>query len=194
MIKYFLDTNIIRDLSTRSKDKASQLRKMQCKSFWRKIMDDPNSLLYLSDEVQIELRVQLSAMHFKETEITSITTAISDCIISTSTLSFEKETSLRLLSAYLKNKYGFRIRKETGFSCEYLQVSDARILYTAFEEDGVLVTRNIKDFLIYLLFFDHDETILYDISQGAYINFSQPLYNEIQNDSIISAFLSKIID
>ncbi|QNR22484.1 DUF4411 family protein (plasmid) [Exiguobacterium sp. Helios] len=194
MIKYFLDTNIIRDLSTRSKDTASRLRRMQCKSFWEKIMDDLNSLIYLSDEVQIELKVQLSAMHFKETEITSIRNAISDCIISTSTLSSQKETSLRLMSAYLKNEYGSKIRKETGFSCEYLQVSDARILYTAFEEDGVLVTRNIKDFLIYLLFFDHYETVLYDISQGAYINFSQSLYNEIQADSKISDFLSEIID
>ena len=118
-------------------------------TFGKKIKEDSNAILMIPEEVKVELDVQLLAeIPPKPNERQRILDAVNDCQIVYEKSTREIENKLRELSAILKAKYGSRIHEECQLTPQYMQVSDARILSAAYEQDAILVTRNIKDFIL----------------------------------------------
>ncbi len=180
MIKYVIDTNVIRDLSKQSDDRTVREQSERCRRFWEIIKQDENAVLLIPEETKTEIEVQLLANNpHKESERKRILAAISDCQIAGETISRKAEVQLRRLSAILKSQYGERIRAEVGVTPQHLQVSDARVLCAALVQDGILVTRNVRDFILYLFLTDLDEDVLYDTGREGYVAISPELYQQV---------------
>lgn len=195
IVKYVIDTNVIRDLSARSNDVGTQKHQKQCQHFWKKIKEDSNAILMIPEEVKVELDVQLLAeIPPKPNERQRILDAVNDCQIVYEKSTREIENKLRELSAILKAKYGSRIHEECQLTSQHMQVSDARILSAAYEQDAILVTRNIKDFILYLFLSEADEEVLYDTGTGEYISVSTELHEAVLSDEEFSARLEDFFE
>lgn len=193
--KYIIDTNVIRDLSTRSKDDEAKKQRNRCRVFWEQMKDDPHAILLIPEETRMELEVQLLAnIPPKIGERERIDAAIHDCQIAYEKSTREVENKLRELSAVLKSRFGSQIQVEIQVTPQHMQVSDARILCAALEQDGVLVTRNIKDFILYLFLSDLGETILFDTSTAAYVSVSAELYQSVLEDEEFSRRLDDFFE
>lgn len=194
MRKYVVDTNIILDLANDSNEEASKKRTEECTGFWEKVMNESDAVLLLPEEVKMELEVTLTAKEFKEARRSRIHQAISACTVPDESLSRMKERIIRRMSAILAGKFRHRISGELGINPISMQVSDARILYAALEEDAVIVTRNIKDFILFVALNEPGEEVLYDISKGRYMTLSETLHREIHADSTVQGLLFMLFE
>ncbi|WP_157964184.1 DUF4411 family protein [Exiguobacterium sp. TNDT2] len=193
MHKYIVDTNIFRDASAPGNDEATKTRRKQAKEFFRKMVDDEKAILLIPDEVKLELMVQMVAKGLRTSEMRKIARLINQCTQSSSKLSSEMEQHLRLMSAFISKHYREKFEQETGVKAEYLRTSDARILYNAFFEEGIIATRNVKDFLLYLVLNDFDEEVLYNIGNSNFVRISAELHETIHQDTRFSNLLSNFI-
>ncbi|MGA9468823.1 MAG: hypothetical protein WBV10_14460 [Exiguobacterium marinum] len=195
IVKYVIDTNVIRGLSARSNDVDAQKHQKQCQYFWKKIKEDSNAILLIPEEVKVELDVQLLAeIPPKPNERQRILDAVNDCQIVHEKSTRGIENKLRELSATLKAKYGSRIHEECQITPQHMRVSDARILSAAYEQDGILVTRNIKDFILYLFLSEADEEVLYDTATGEYLSISTELHEAVLSDEEFSTRLEDFFE
>lgn len=100
----------------------------------------------------------------------------------------ELEHLIRKMQAYIRAHY----RSELGSDkAEYGNVSDARILYTAYIEDSILVTANVKDFLLYPLLYPSDENVLYNLIENEYVKIPDEGYNKIHADDAFRNLLNE---
>jgi|SaaInlLV_10m_DNA_1039704.scaffolds.fasta_scaffold38458_2 hypothetical protein len=105
----------------------------------------------------------------------------------------EIEHQLRKISAFVGESYREGIKQNYGIDkVKYGGVSDARILYTAWQYDCVLVTANIKDFVIYPLLFSPGEDRLFDILSGTYKYISSPLFTTITTDPLFEKMMEEL--
>ncbi len=81
-----------------------------------------------------------------------------------------------------------------GHRMERLEASDARILYTAYDEDSILVTANVKDFMLYPLLFPAGEERLYCMKTNQYIKISATSHKTIHDDSGFQTYLKEFYD
>lgn len=193
MRKYVLDTNVFRDATASGNDTAAKMRRQQANDFFQKVVADEKAILLIPYEVRLELMVQMVAKGLRASEKRKIARLINQCTLSSNILSSEMEQHLRIMSAYISLHYRQEFEQETGLKAQYLRTSDARILHDAFSEDGVIATRNIKDFLLYLVLNDHEEEVLYNIGNSNFVRISAELHETIHQDTRFSNLLSKFI-
>lgn len=154
---------------------------------------DEKAILLIPDEVRLELKVQMIAKDLRPSEKRRIARLISECTVSSIGLKSNIEQHLRIMSGYIAKQYRQEFEDEIGLKAQYLRTSDARILHSAFSEDGIIVTRNIKDFLLYLVMNDQEEEVLYDIADGKFVQISAQLHETIHQDQRFCRLFSKFI-
>ena len=105
----------------------------------------------------------------------------------------EIEHQIRKISAYVGEKFREVIKAELDIAkVKYGGVSDIRILYTAWQYDCVLVTGNVKDFILYPLLFSHEEDRLFDIITGTYKKYGLPAYSVITTNSVFEGMMQDL--
>src|SRR5699024_7345961 len=127
------------------------------------IPEFPLFRLFLPKEVLRELKVQSFSLPKSEND--RIENLVKLCQVTSPIFSNEIEHNIREITAYIRSEFKSAIGRK---NMEYGNISDARILYTAYSEDSILVTANVKDFLIYPLFFPRNEDRLYNIKDNSY--------------------------
>lgn len=183
--QYIIDTNLFRYAANpNGGDDLNRAAKL----FWRVALHDfknGKATLLVPDEVRRELLVQSYSLSAKETR--KIMDLLLLCeVITPARFTIDIEHTLRSMGAYVRADF----KKEIGRNkMEYGGVSDMRILYTAYVEDAILVTANIKDFLLYPLLFDQDEERLYDIKEQAYVSIPEDGYETIHEDPMFKAMM-----
>ena len=193
MRKYIIDTNVFRDATAPGNDAGVKMRRQQANDFFQKLATDEKAILLIPDEVKLELMVQMVAKGLRASEKRKIARLINQCTLSSNVLSSEMEKHLRIMSAYISSHYRHEFEQEIGLKAQYLRTSDARILHDAFSEDGVIATRNVKDFLLYLVLNDYDEEVLYNIGDSNFVRISAELHETIHRDTRFSNLFSIFI-
>lgn len=145
MPDYLPDTNLFRYL-----DVQNEAYKTAARDFFAGIQADAaagKAKIFLSAEVDCELEVQMHTLseregHTIQEKLRGLTRVNAD-------LSKALEHDLRKFSNYIRSTKFRDVFKIPGYKMEYLQASDARILVDAYINDAVIVTANIKDFVMY---------------------------------------------
>lgn len=188
MKQYTLDTNVFRYKAT----KAEPQYKKQAKRFWKQVTEEirnGEAVLFVPSEVKRELEVQSFTLGDKYNA--SLSELLEDCMPLPDVSTIEIEHQIRQMTAYVRSEYQQKIGREM----EYGGVSDARILYTAYEKDSILVTSNIKDFLLYpLLFAEDDQDRLYDFLSNSFVKIAPELHQEIHNDEAFIGMLETLYE
>lgn len=183
-----LDTNVFRYQTTpgsQHKDVANR--------FWENVkekLEQKKVELCTADEVVRELDVQSYSSNPKEVkEIRE--TLLPKIEVYDYLYDAEAEHSVRKASALLSANY--KIEMPSGkMMVKYPGVGDARILLTAYENDCVIVTSNVKDFMLYPLLYPQTGKVLYDLLLEKYVQIDPLLYQEIQSNAEFIAFKSAI--
>lgn len=195
---YFTDTNCYRYPSATTNSSSSpqmvatKKHKATSKKFWDSVVAESSlgkAVVMTCEEVTQELKVQSYTLKPKENKI--INTLISKVIIESTEIPKDLEYLLREFSNYARSKYG-SILTPPGYSMEYLKASDARIFISSYLNEAILVTSNIKDFLLYPLFFGEDEDVLYDILNETYIKLPYMGRKAIEQDAFFQNVLRKM--
>ncbi|RTE11777.1 DUF4411 family protein [Paenibacillus whitsoniae] len=170
-IVFMPDTNMFRDFVNGNANQADLKRAAH--DFWRStaaLAALNQAEIKIPKEVETELRVQMHT--FTSTQHKNILTKIlNQNVIVDFPLPVDLERELREFTNYLRdpNHFNQTIIRHPHYGLNYLQASDARILVTAYKYDGILVTHNIKDFLIYDVLFEPAEEKLYDYVNKRYV-------------------------
>ncbi|MGG3043476.1 hypothetical protein ABEO76_09930 [Bacillus anthracis] len=195
---YFTDTNCFRYPSAITNNSpspqmvAKRKHKATAKKFWDNAIAESSSgkaIIMTCKEVTQELKVQSHTLKPKENRI--INTLISQSNTESIEIPTDLEYSLREFSNYARSKYG-SILTPPGYSMEYLRASDARIFISSYVNEAILVTSNIRDFLLYPLFFGEDEDVLYDILNETYVKLPDQGRKAIERDTFFQNILRKM--
>jgi predicted nucleic acid-binding protein len=178
--QYMIDTNAVRYYVNPDRQYQKPARR-----FWRKAREEiqnGEAVLLVPGEVVRELNIQSFSFsaHGNQKELNNITQLLEYCNVVPSVSSDEIEHEIRKLSAHIRANY--RADIDCGKGVHYPSVSDARILCTAWQEDCVLVTANIKDFMLYPLLDASSESKLYDILSDTYIEITEEAHSKIHKD------------
>ncbi|MGM8215912.1 DUF4411 domain-containing protein [Bacillaceae bacterium W0354] len=188
MKKYTLDTNVFRH-RTNSRDQNS-LEQKGAKLFWRKIKDEINqnkAMLLIPKEVIRELTIQSYTLKPKQVEkINELKTLCTQTI--PDYLTEEIENVIIEMSAYVRAEFKDEMGQQ---QLEYPSISDSRILYSAYCEDSILVTSNIRDFMIYPLLFPQSEECLYNLKTNKFVKIPEDGYKTIHNDGTFQDLLNR---
>jgi predicted nucleic acid-binding protein len=191
---YMLDTNVFRYKSNPSAHKS---HKKAAKRFGRNVLlevHNREATLYIPKEVIRELEVQSYTLSEKENQrIAELLELVEETVPDITTPEIEHQ--IRKMAAYVRSEYKTDI--DTAKDMEYGGVSDARILFAAWQYDCILVTSNIKDFMLYPLLFPQNEDRLFDLLSGTYVKITPSVYEKIHNDPIFAGMiqdLHKIIE
>lgn len=186
---YILDTNLFRYHTDKRNDDTVKKNRKAAIDFWNKMLRESvaqqaNVLIPL--EVKNELLVQKSQL--KDLVNQKIDLLLNHFDIDYYVLPPDVELELRLLSSYVAGKYRDVIQPAEisggeHYKVTYLQTSDARILASAYMNDGVLVTRNIKDFIIYLFLCPPGVSRLYDFVEKQYVTIPQESMDLVLQDT-----------
>ncbi len=158
------DTNMFRDFVNGNANQANL--KQAAHDFWTstsRLAAINQAEIKIPKEVEVELKVQMHTFT-SEQHKNIITQILNQNVIVDFPLPIDLERELREFTNYLRDNNNFNqsVIRHPNYGLNYLQASDARILVTAYKYDGILVTHNIKDFLIYDLLFESTEDKLYD--------------------------------
>ncbi|WP_430510875.1 DUF4411 domain-containing protein [Gottfriedia solisilvae] len=180
MKEYILDTNVFRY----NTDSAHFEHRIPARIFWytaKKEIANKQAVVYIPKEVRNELEVQSFTLGKDNQEIEELLVICQEVTPSISTDKIEQQ--IRIMSAYVRSKYGEKLRKDLNIkNVEYPERSDARILYTAYEKHAILVTSNLKDFILYPLLFGEKELKLYNLLTNQFVSISPFLHTLIQQD------------
>ncbi|MGY0691925.1 hypothetical protein ACW2QC_03930 [Virgibacillus sp. FSP13] len=197
---YMPDTNCFRYKayvihSTNSDSEKDRRRNKEAAiRFWNKIIlesDAQKSKILVSSEVAHELKVQSYTLNNKENN--NINKLISALDIETAEVPQDVEFLLREFSNYARKNYG-SLLTPPGLKMDYLRASDARIFVHSYLNDGILTTANIKDFLLYPLFFGHTEQKLYNILSSQFITTPLASREIVEQDIMFQNLLYKMRD
>jgi predicted nucleic acid-binding protein len=176
---YLLDTNVFRYKSNPS---AHKIHKKAGKRFWKNVLQEVRNgeaSLFIPREVVRELEIQSYTLSEKENQrIADLLEQIEVTIPDIATP--EIEHHIRKMAAYIRSEYKNEIH--TVKDMEYGGVSDARILFAAWQYDCILVTSNIKDFMLYPLLFPQNENRLFNLLSEMYVTNNPSVYEKIHKD------------
>ena len=176
--QYTVDTNFFRYHANNNGDQ--NLRRAAA-LFWRTAKEEiekGEAVILIPAEVRRELEIQSHTLPDRENN--KIQRLLANCQEVSPSVSIELEHQVRTMSAYLRANY----RNTLGnLPIEYGGVSDSRILYSAYYEDSILVTANVKDFMLYPFLFNQSEDRLYDLKQNQFVHISEEAYNLVWQDS-----------
>lgn len=186
--QYTIDTNVIRYQVSKTGD---QILERAARVFWRTIKENVEkgeAVILVPSEVVRELKVQSHVL--KASENVKIQNLLNHCLEVSPPVSIEIEHHIREMSAYLRANY----KRDIGFpKMEYGGVSDARILYGAYYEDSILVTANIRDFLLYPFLFAQHEKRLYDLILSKYIQIPELVYAKVWQDETFKEMFQHLV-
>lgn len=121
-----------------------------CLAFWnrvRKELSEGTAELIVSKEVEVELNVQCHTL--LKTEKKKVRQYLEYATVDdTFDLSIKLERELRDFSNYSRSNKFRHFFNIGSYKWDYLRASDARILVDAYLNDAILVTANIKEFLV----------------------------------------------
>jgi hypothetical protein len=160
--------------------------------FWDKIIEEARkeeAEILVSSEVVQELKVQSYTLDNKERK--PITKLLSILEEESAPVPQEIEFQLREFSNYARKQFGGLI-VPPGKKMDYLRASDARIFIHAYLNDAILATANIKDFLLYTLFFEHEEDKLYDIINREYVKIPPDGRAKVFQDEMFQSLLTSM--
>ncbi|PEA01906.1 DUF4411 family protein [Bacillus cereus] len=195
---YFTDTNCYRypsaitNKSSSPQMVAKKKHKATAKKFWDNVAVEASlgkAVVMTCKEVTQELKVQSYTLEPKENRI--INNLISQSNIQSIEIPTGLEYSLREFSNYARSKYG-NILTPPGYSMQYLKTSDARIFVNSYVNEAILVTANIRDFLLYPLFFGDDEDVLYDILNETYVKLPEAGRKAVEQDIFFKNLLKQM--
>ena len=191
---YLLDTNGFRYLTNPKEDKDI---KKAARAFWKQAIEEiqnGEAILVIPKEVARELEVQSFSLPGGEKQYSRIAELLEEVEETLPDISTpEIEHQIRKISAYVGEKFREVIKAELDIAkVKYGGVSDIRILYTAWQYDCVLVTGNVKDFILYPLLFSHEEDRLFDIITGTYKKYGLPAYSVITTNSVFEGMMQDL--
>lgn len=178
MTDYLLDTNLFRYL-----DVPTEAYKTAARDFFVGVQTDVikgKTTLFLSAEVACELDVQMHTLREKEKR--AIRNMLPVLTQVNADLPKALEHDLRKFSNYLRSPKFNDLFKVAGYKMEYLKASDARIMVDAYMSDAVIVTANIKDFIVYSVISEPMEPKLYDFLNKTYVEVSSEAREAIEDD------------
>ena len=156
----------------------------------REIMEGKSQIL-LSSEVKCELEVQMHTLKTREQQtIRRLLAGLPQTM--NANLPVDLEQELRIFSNYIRATQFNGIFKIPDYKLDYLRTSDARILVDAYRNDAVLVTANIKDFIVYSLFCEPREQKLYDFLNKRYVEVSPEARAAIATDPLFLSLQTKL--
>lgn len=183
--QYILDTNLFRHATNpNSGDELNRSARL----FWKVALQEfknGKAVLLVPDEVRRELEVQLYTLSKKEKRKIEDLLSLCEEVVPTR-VSIEIEHILRIITSYVRAYYKDEVGRD---KMEIGKVSDMRILYTAYVTDGILVTANERDFLLYPLLFEQHEERLYEVKGRAYVSIPEDGYETIHEDPIFKGML-----
>ncbi|MDW0114371.1 DUF4411 family protein [Sporosarcina saromensis] len=186
MRQYTLDTNVFRHETSKY---ANPDLRWAAKAFWKHVLHeigDGDAVLLVPKEVIRELEVQSFTLSDKEnSKISLLLEYCQDNLPDRVTIEIEHQ--IRMMSAYVRSNFKQEISID---KMEYGGVSDARILYAAYDEDSILVTANVKDFLLYPLLFPQNEQRLYDMKENVFVTIPKDGYDKIHADLVFKGLLN----
>lgn len=175
--QYTVDTNFFRYHSNNNGD--NNLRRTAL-LFWKTAKEEiekGEAVILVPAEVVRELEIQSHTLPDRENN--KIQRLLANCQEVSLSVSIALEHHIRKMSAYLRANY----RNALGnLPVAYGGVSDSRILYSAYYEDSILVTANIKDFMLYPFLFKESENRLYDLKQNQFVHIPEETYNRVWQD------------
>ncbi|MCU7667738.1 DUF4411 family protein [Bacillus thuringiensis] len=187
--KYLVDTVAVRYRV--NKDYKKPVRR-----FWTKALEEVGNgeaVLLIPEEVFHELEIQSFGFsaHNNKKELDNIANVLEQCNVVPNITSTEIEHQLRKMAAYVRGNYKEDI--DAGKGIEYPGVSDSRILCTAWRNDCVVVTANIKDFMLLPLLDAPGEEILYDIVSSKYITVTEEAHQKIHSDETFKTMFRDLV-
>lgn len=195
---YFTDTNCYRYASaiTNGADskemEVKRIYKAVTKRFWDKIITETSqgeAIILTCDEVIQELKVQSHTLQGKEKK--QIEKLVSQVEVDNTLIPQHLEYKLRELSNVMRSRYG-KFLTNPPRAMDYLRTSDARIFISSYLNDAILATANIKDFLLYPLFFGEEEKKLYDILNEEYVMIAPKGRELVEQDPLFQEFVELI--
>lgn len=105
--------------------------------------------------------------------------------------SIEMEHQIRKIAAYVKANY--KLELDIGKGVEYPSVADAIILLTAWQESLILVTANIRDFMLLPILSAQNEEVLLDITSNSFVNIPLSLHTSIHHDEDFRQMLNVLV-
>lgn len=187
--QYTVDTNVFRYYA--NDDGAQNLRKAAV-SFWKTIKEEiekSEAVILVPSEVVRELEVQSHTLPAKEN--IKIQGLLASCQEVSPSFSIELEHHIRIMSAYLRSTYRHTL---SNLPISYGGISDSRILYSAYSEDSILVTANIKDFMLYPFLFQLGENRLYDLKQNQFIQIPGEAYKMVWQDQHFQNLFEELVE
>lgn len=188
MKQYTLDTNVFRHKTNGKNDNIQP----SAKHFWTKVIQEitqNEAVLLVPKEVIRELEVQ--SFTLSDSKNQKISQLLKLCIeVNPKTLNDEIEHCLRKMAACIRKPELRQTFKQ--LKVEGLKVSDARILYTAYTEDSILVTANVKDFMLYPLLFEESEERLYCLKNNKFITVPAESYEKIHEDETFKSLFKEL--
>lgn len=175
---YLLDTNFFRYYSN-----AASPYQEKAALFWEKIkaeVSDDVALIGTSEEVVRELEVQF--LELETDQVEEIQELLIDTTVFPYKFSIDAEYALQQLGSYVCKTYKNSLR-EVGLPIDLIGTSDSRIILTALENECLIVTANVKDFLVYILLSFDPLFSIYDPNGGKIVCIPNDLYNSIQKDA-----------
>ncbi|MDN4525129.1 DUF4411 family protein [Fictibacillus fluitans] len=166
--------------------------KQAANRFWNRIIEEAGnacSEILISYEVEQELKIQSYTLDKKENKHINRLLAIIEK--EETEIPIKLEYQLRDFSNYARSKFG-RLIVPQGRKMDYLRSSDARIFIHTYLNDGILVTGNVKDFLLYTLFFGHEEEKLYDIITHEFVKIPESGREKVVEDERFQALLTNM--
>ena len=191
---YLLDTNGFRYLTNPKENKHI---KKAVKTFWKQLIDEikrDEAIFVVPREVIRELEVQSYSLPGGEKQyarIGELLEVVEETLPDITTPEIEHQ--IRKISAYIGEEFRDIIKSELDVSkVKYGGVSDIRILYTAWQYECILVTGNIKDFVLFPLLFSPSDNSLFDIISGTFKKYSLIAHKKITSDPIFMGMMSEL--
>lgn len=195
MIHYFIDTNVIRYLSQTSTTEKilNEHWLAAAEIFLDKALEEiENDKARLRIPLEVYRELELHSLNYQthwiwaSEEIKQYVELLKHISERTPHTEYSTEAiyRLKILAVYL-SKYNHPL-KNSGFDFSFKAggENDVRILCAAYDYEGVIVTGNIKDFLVYLLLNDEMEQkdILYNIETNEYVKIPEDILQTIWAD------------
>jgi predicted nucleic acid-binding protein len=192
--QYLVDTNSIRYKVTTDDTNQKAARR-----FWSKAineMQNGEAVILVPEAVVKELKHQSFSFEvFKnEKELENIADILSFSEVVPNITSDEIEELIISTSAYVTSKFREEIKEATNTSkLKYPGIPDARIICTAWQRNCVMVTGNIKDFVLLPLLEAPGEQKLYNIMSESFITLPEELYLKIHDDSTFQTMFQELV-
>ena len=192
--QYMVDTNSIR----------YRINKMEnikpARSFWQStIVDIENGTanVFVPREVIRELHNQsFSFVKFNNSpELINIADIMRFSTVIENITSPEIEELIIEISAYVTAEFREELVIATGLEkLKYPSIPDARILCTSWQQDFIMVTGNIKDFILLPLLEAPDQDKLYNILSHRFVKIPPPLHTKIHQDITFANYFNSLIE